>query len=78
MLARAHFSHKECEGKNGQQLQDMLHEKGINWNDASTRFKRGRCVVKRVDGWVVDNEIPVFSQDRAYIERHVYIHKEEA
>ena len=83
MLARAHFSHRECENKSGSDLQDMLHTKGINWNDSPTKFRRGRCVVRRdytKDGaerheWVVDNEIPVFTQDRDYIQKHVDIHK---
>ena len=47
MLARAHYSHKECHKKNCNDLQDMLHEKGVNWNDLSTHLKRGVCLYKR-------------------------------
>lgn len=76
MLARAHFSHRQCDRKNTAQLQDMLMlEKGINWNDTPTHLKRGSCVVRQEAGgrssWVVDNEIPIFTQDREYIERHL-------
>ena len=39
--ARAHFSHKQCDNKNGSQLQDLLHSKGVNWNSYPSRFKRG-------------------------------------
>jgi len=48
MVARSHFSHKQCENKNCSQLQEKLfQEKGINWNDLPTWQKRGRCVVKK-------------------------------
>lgn len=34
MLARAHFSHKQCEKKNVAMLKEMLlKEKGVNWED---------------------------------------------
>ncbi len=68
MAARAVFSHRECENKNTSELQDMLHARGINWNDYPTGFKRGRGVL-RVDGaWCVDTAPPVFTQSRNYIE----------
>ena len=68
MLARSQFSHKQCHQKNVSQLQDMLMEKGINWNNTPTHFKRGFCFSK--DG--VDREIPVFTQDREYLEKFVH------
>jgi len=81
MLARAHFSHKQCHKKNNSQLQDMLmHEHSINWNDLPTHQKRGRCVVKQPfiqpdktvrSQWVVDWEIPIFTKDRQYIEQYL-------
>jgi tRNA(His) guanylyltransferase len=46
--ARAHFSHSECENKNGSELQEMLWQKGINWNDYPTFFKRGTYVRRRI------------------------------
>lgn len=78
MLARSLYSHRECENKNCAQLQDMCHAKGHNWNDLPTRMRRGRCVVRRLSGWEIDWEIPRFSQDRAYIERHLATESEEA
>ena len=81
MLARAHFSHKQLHKKNGNDLQDMLHEKGINWNDFPVPMKRGSCVVKKMVAiktdsgpiergkWVVDTNIPVFSKDKDYINK---------
>lgn len=41
MAARAHFSHAEVHGKGGAELHDLLHARGVNWNDYPTRFKRG-------------------------------------
>lgn len=46
MAARALYSHTECNNKNTSQLQDMCHEKGVNWNDYSPREKRGGLVTK--------------------------------
>jgi tRNA(His) guanylyltransferase len=69
MLGHYHFSQKQMHGKNNSQVQDMLMlEKGINWNDIPTWMKRGSCVI-RTDSVITDNEIPIFTQDRAYIER---------
>ena len=47
MAARANYSHKECSNRNTSQLQDMLHEKGINWNNYTAREKRGGWVIKK-------------------------------
>lgn len=45
--AQANFSHKALHGKNSSQMQDMLMEKGINWNDYPAFFKRGTYVIRR-------------------------------
>lgn len=44
MAAQAHFSHKELEGKNRREMYEMLLQKGINWNDYPTFFKKGTYV----------------------------------
>jgi len=72
-LGQAHFSHKQIQGVNNNDLQDKLMvEKGINWNDIEPYFKRGGCVIKD-DMITVVTDIPQFSKDRNYIERYVYI-----
>ena len=87
MVGQANFSHKELQGKSCDKIQDMLMlEKNINWNDFDTVKKRGSCctktgkhtVVNMQSGeqverlvWEIDKEIPIFSQDRNYIERFV-------
>ncbi len=45
MLARAHFSHKELDKKNQNQLIEMLFEKkGIKWVDLPSKYKEGSFV----------------------------------
>lgn len=41
MAARAVYSDKQLLGKHSAEKQDMLMEKGINWNDYPVFFKRG-------------------------------------
>lgn len=71
MLGRAYYSHKELHGKNSSEIQDMLIEKGINWNDCQTYLKRGSCCIKDKDGhWFIDKNIPIFKNEgREYIEK---------
>lgn len=46
-VGQANFSHKQLQGKNCNEIQDMLMlEKGINWNDYPTTLKRGSCCIK--------------------------------
>lgn len=80
-VAQANFSHKKIQNKSNDELQDMLFtEKGINWNDYSTHLKRGSCCIKKEqeivtesgekvirNKWVIDTEIPIFSQDPDYV-----------
>lgn len=84
MLARSLYSHRECEDKDGSELQEMCFRKGRSWNDLPTEQRRGRCVVRRPaerlgEGrrkWVTDLDIPVFTQDCAYVERHLAVEAE--
>lgn len=49
MAASCYYSHKELDGKNGSDRQEMLFQKGINWNDYPAHFKRGTYVQKRIE-----------------------------
>lgn len=87
MVGQANFSHKELQNKSCDKIQDMLMlEKNINWNDFDTVKKRGSCctktgihtVVNMQSGeqverlvWEIDAEIPIFTQDRNYVEKFV-------
>jgi tRNA(His) 5'-end guanylyltransferase len=88
MLARAHFSHKECDKKGNAQLKEMLLTKGISWDDQLHRCKYGATLVQVQreeevryqrqgvphtitvlrNRWDVDNNIPLFYQERGYID----------
>jgi tRNA(His) 5'-end guanylyltransferase len=71
MLARSLYSHKQCNNKNGVELQEMCFQKGHNWNDLEPRWKRGVCILRPLTNdrnpWHLDDQIPIFSQDRSYI-----------
>ena len=78
MLGQTHFSHGELKGKSNNEVQNMLLlQKGINFNNMPVAFKRGVCCVKTaVDTgvttrkrWCIDTNIPIFTQDREYIEK---------
>lgn len=71
MLAQSIFTQDELKGKKKNDLMDMLMEKGLNWNDCPSYQKRGVCVFKLDGKWVLDDEIPVFTTDREYIEKWV-------
>ncbi len=45
-VAQSLYSHKELEGKNSNEQQEMIFLKGINWNDLDFGKKRGRFIVK--------------------------------
>ena len=45
-VAQSLYSSKQLEGKNMSEQQDMIHEKGDNWNDYDAKVKRGRFIFK--------------------------------
>lgn len=86
MVGRVNFSYKELQNKPCATIQDMLFtQKGIDWNNYDTYLKRGSCVLKCkyiVEGknntkvqrtkWIIDKDIPIFTDDRNYIDRFVF------
>lgn len=80
-LGQSLYSQKELNGKSLSQVQDLTFAKGKNWNDLPTSWKRGRCVVKTTytvnnsvrSKWVVDDNIPEFTQDKEYIEQYLKV-----
>ena len=93
-VGQANFSDKQLNGKNQNDIQDMLMlEKGINWNDYPTHLKRGSCCIKKEElinveksaeegiifiattrnKWVIDTEIPIFTQNKDYVNRLVMV-----
>jgi len=56
--AQSVFSHKELNNKNTDQMQEMLFQKGINWNDYNPKHKRGRFIFKETFEKVIDPKLP--------------------
>jgi tRNA(His) 5'-end guanylyltransferase len=89
MVAQTMFRESELIGRTTAERQEMIFQKsGKNWNDLPTHMRRGRCIVRETkvatrngvevtrSQWVVDREIPLFSKDRDYIERHLVVEDE--
>jgi tRNA(His) 5'-end guanylyltransferase len=47
MAARAYYSHGELLGKNSSEMQEMLFQKGVNWDSYPAFFKRGTYIRRR-------------------------------
>lgn len=82
MVGQSRFPHEKLQGVKCDELQEKLFtESGVNRNDFPPSQKRGVCTVKQTvtlpNGavrrkWAADENTPVFTKDRAYIERFVY------
>lgn len=76
-VAQSLYSPKQLHGKNGSELQEMIFQKGINWNDYVAKYKRGRVITKVgiADPIVTDVvrykwsmiEPPIFTQEREFL-----------
>ena len=64
MVGQANFSHKELQNKSCNMIQDMLFtQKGINWNDLPTVYKRGSACIRDEEGhWFIDTEMPILKK----------------
>lgn len=74
-VAYSLYSDKECENKNGNDLQEMCFQKGVNWNNLPVKQKRGRLIVKtsyELNGGIRTKwesiEPPIFTQDREVLQ----------
>jgi len=45
-VAQSLYSNRELQGKNSNEQQEMIFQKGINWNDYDSTLKRGRFIFK--------------------------------
>ena len=72
MAGREIFSHKQLQNKSCNEIQEMLFQKGTNFNDFPIHRKRGFCIVDGEPKF----DIPIFTQNRDYIEKHVYIRED--
>ena len=87
MVASSYYSAKQLNNKNKSDQNEMIFQKDDNWNNYPTSLKRGRCAIREPtvefvenenftgeverSRWVIDNEIPIFTQDRGYIEERL-------
>ena len=108
MAAQSMFSTSALHGVKCDKMQDLMMDRGVNWNDFPTRFKRGAAIIKTNDTfykkkgeksfgvqipeghehmymdqvtgetpyefyyrskWIIDNEMPILTQDKNYIEK---------
>lgn len=89
MLGQCNFPHKQLQGLNTGDIQNkLLTEKGINWNDMLTGFKRGRAAYRKAvevetpngivqrNRVIIDREIPIFKEDRDFILYNYYNNSE--
>jgi|JI10StandDraft_1071094.scaffolds.fasta_scaffold01251_16 tRNA(His) guanylyltransferase len=83
-LAQVHFKPAQLHGKHADEMKEMLKLKRIDWEQAPLFQQRGRCAIKKWETktrqqngetiefqrktWHIDNEIPIFSQKKDYIE----------
>lgn len=76
MVGQANFSHSELQGCSCNVIQDMLHEqRGINWNDYETRWKRGVAWTRHGG---IDWDMPILKgEGREYVETVIYPEVEE-
>lgn len=85
-VAQSLYSHKDLNGKSSDEKQEMIFQKGINWNDYPARMKRGGFIQKvqvEVENtytpnsptvfrskWV-DVECPIFTQEREFLTQRI-------
>jgi tRNA(His) 5'-end guanylyltransferase len=77
-VAQYHYSHNELRYKSTNQMQEMIFEKGQNWNDYPVKHKRGRFIEKQMydkDGAVrskwISVDCPTFTQDREFLSTRI-------
>lgn len=91
MTSHAYFSHKKLIGVPcDQALELLLSEKQVDWNSFPIHLQRGVCCIKKpavVNAgtdqetlrmkWVLDKEIPIFTENRDYVENCIYFKEEQ-
>lgn len=76
--ARNYFSHKQLHGIPNTKVIEMLDQNNTRWEELDTWKKRGTSVYRdfsedrsTISNIVTDHNIPIFTEDRNYIERHL-------
>lgn len=72
MVAQSMYSQKELNGKKIPDLQELIFQKGVNWNDYGAGKKRGRVVMRGADGaWFINQNAPIFTQERDFLRQFI-------
>lgn len=82
-VAQSLYSHSQLNGKNTDQMQELIFQKGINWDKYKPKYKRGRLITKETFEKKADNstkksansirtrwvstEVPVFTKDKNFL-----------
>lgn len=71
-LGQAYFSQKQLQDKSCTIIKEMLLEKGMSWEyDTPLKFQRGVCCIKGEYGWNIDENIPLFTENRKYVDDRI-------
>ena len=73
-VAQSLYSHEELKNKNTSMMQEMIFQKGQNWNNIEDGLKRGRLVTKTTIGWEVVGA-PHFSKDQEYLKNIIPVNE---
>jgi tRNA(His) 5'-end guanylyltransferase len=68
-VAQSLYSAKELHGKKTSDMQEMIFQKGINWNDYSPREKRG-SIIRRVEHVYARRDEPIMDGKTRVIEAY--------
>jgi tRNA(His) 5'-end guanylyltransferase len=71
-VAQSLYSHKELDGKGCSELNEMIWQKGKNWNNFTAWEKRGRVAIKVSEPKTVEYENPKEGKVVKLIERKVW------
>ncbi len=81
-VAQSLYSHKELNGKSTGEMQELIFQKGQNWNDYPDGQKRGRVILKKSKHVSISDEAYNKSKDKSkfietdngfYVERNVWV-----
>ncbi len=81
-VAQSLYSHKDLNGKSTDEMQEMIFQKGINWNFFPDGQKRGRVIMKKTKLVPVKDEAYAKSKDKSnfiinnegiFVERNVWV-----
>lgn len=82
-VAQSLYSHKELHGKSSNELQELIFQKGQNWNDYPTSVKRGQTIIRETydkDGATRSRwntvETPIFTQERKFLHNLIPIREQ--